>query len=150
LEYLNLLQNKLQTNEISSPSIAGAENLLREFSAHAQLGVATANFRDAAKLRLQNANLWQYVSAHAFGADGGGHKRDILGRALATISISKSCIIYIGDNVNDVEAGHRNGVHFIGFSTSAERLEKLNQAGAKNLSSDHTQTAAMIKTILNL
>jgi HAD superfamily hydrolase (TIGR01549 family) len=147
-EYLILLQSKLQANEISSPSIAGAENLLREFAPHTQLGIATANFRDAAKLRLQHAKLWPYVSAHAYGADGGGPKHEILARALTTISTPRSHIIYVGDNLNDVEAGHKNGVHFIGFSQNPARLKSLAKAGAYHLSYNHQQTAVIIRSIL--
>jgi phosphoglycolate phosphatase-like HAD superfamily hydrolase len=57
----------------------------------------------------------------AHGADGGGHKHAILARAIAASGLPPERIVYIGDNVNDVEAGLCNGVHFIGFSTSPER-----------------------------
>ena len=56
---------------------------------------------------------------HAHGADGGGHKREILARAIAATGLPRNRIVYIGDNLNDVEAGLANGVHFIGFSTDS-------------------------------
>lgn len=149
-EYLELLQSQLARSQISSQPISGATALLDEFSKSMTLGIATANFREAAKLRLTHANLWNPVSNHAYGADGGGHKHEILARALAALNLPKSHIVYIGDNLNDVTAGLKHEVHFIGFSTSPERLQSLNHAGAKHLSSDHGQTAAMIKTLLNL
>lgn len=149
-EYLNFLRVQLTSDEIASPTISGATEVLTEFASCATLGIATANFREAAKLRLSKSNLWHHVSDYAFGADGGGHKHEILGRALASINLPKSRIVYIGDNLNDVEAGLRHGVNFIAFSTKKERLEQLHKAGAKNISSEHPQTSAIIKTILNL
>ncbi len=148
-EYLSLLRHQLQENTIASQIISGVTVLLDACSKLAILGIATANFREAAKLRLENAGLWHHVSAHAFGADGGGHKHEILGRALVNLEIPKSRIIYIGDNVNDVIAGQKQGVHFIGFSESQYRLEQLSKAGAKLLSSNHDETAMLTKRIMS-
>jgi HAD superfamily hydrolase (TIGR01549 family) len=166
-EYLSLLSTALDNRHSreggNSPNIkkssafaaltieiAGSKQLLNQLASCASLGIATANFREAAKLRLEQAGLWHCVSNHAFGADGGGHKRDILGRALTSLSLPKSRVVYVGDNINDVEAGLKHGVHFIGFSTSQKRLEELKQAGAKNLSSNHLSTRAMIQSLLKL
>jgi HAD superfamily hydrolase (TIGR01549 family) len=157
-EYLSLLSLALfgshsregKNLPLNSLPITGAKDLLSACAPLASLGIATANFRQAARLRLEHAGLWSYVAAHAFGADGGGHKYEILGRALATINLPKSKVVYIGDNLNDVEAGLKHGVHFIAFSTSENRLELLKQAGAKHFSSDHKTTEILIKTLLNL
>ena len=148
-EYLSLLRYQLQSNTISSQAIAGATELLITCSKFATLGIATANFREAARLRLENAKLWHHVSTHAFGADGGGHKHEILGRTLANFKAPNSRVIYIGDNINDVIAGQKNGVHFIGFSQNQNRLEQLSKAGAKLLSSNHMMTSKIIQTIVS-
>ncbi len=147
-EYLELLRAQLASNAISSPLVPAADELVLEFADRATLGIATANFREAAKLRLSKANLWRHVSDYAFGADGGGHKRDILGRALNTIPTPKSRIVYIGDNLNDVEAGLRHGVNFIGFSVDAERRQILQKVGAQHISANHHQTILIIRSIL--
>ena len=114
-EFLTLLRHQLHESTIASQIITGVSELLDACSKFATLGIATANFREAAKLRLESAGLWHHVSTQAFGADGGGHKHEILGRALENLKIPKSSTIYIGDNVNDVIAGQKHGVHFIGF-----------------------------------
>lgn len=147
-EYLELLRAQLASDAISSPIIPAADELILAFADVATLGIATANFREAAKLRLSKANLWHPVSDYAFGADGGGHKHEILGRALATIQTPKSRIVYIGDNVNDVEAGLRHGVSFIGFSLDAKRRQILLKAGAQHISTNHQQTILIIRSIL--
>lgn len=147
-EYLDLLRDQLETKALASSPIKGAETLLTACANFAKLGIATANFREAAKLRLESAELWHHVSAHAFGADGGGHKHEILKRALRSIALPKSNIIYVGDNINDVEAGLMNGVRFIGFSENADRLKTLKDHGAEFLAQNHDQTLAIINSFL--
>jgi HAD superfamily hydrolase (TIGR01549 family) len=147
-EYLALLREQLEAKAFISPPIEGAHQLLSACASFATIGIATANFRDAAKLRLESAELWHHVSAHAFGADGGGHKHEILKRALQSVDLPKSHIIYVGDNINDVEAGLMNGVRFIGFSENADRLRTLQSHGAKLLAQNHEQTLAIINAFL--
>ena len=147
-EYLALLEHEL-SGSLKPEPVEGAAMLTREFAEVARLGIATANFRDAAKLRLQRAEMWQPVSDLAFGADGGGHKSAILARAINATGLPRSHIIFIGDNVNDVRAGLENAVHFIGFSSDAARRKALAAAGAKTLCSHHGETRVMIRQILN-
>ncbi len=146
--YLNTLQDKLEHRGIISQPIAGASALLLELSKLAQLGIATANFREAAALRLQQTKMWHAVKDFAFGADGGGAKSVILQRAIASLNRPKNRIIFVGDNVNDVQAGLQNGVHFIGFSSDEKRLALLAQAGAKACAKSHYETARIISGIM--
>ena len=147
--YLAELAEKLANDKLGTRMIDGADHMLAELSQRARLGIATANFREAARLRLEKVGLWQAVSAHAFGADGGGHKHEILARLLATVALPKDRVVYVGDNVNDVEAGLRNGVHFIGFSTSPERRKAMVTAGAATISQSHVETLTLIGQALN-
>ena len=147
-EYLSGLEQALQKDLRSSP-IEGAAKLLNTFAHHARLGIATANFRRAAELRLRQAKMWEPVSALAYGAEGGGHKSAILSRAIAASGLQRKNIIFIGDNVSDVVAGLENQVHFIGFSTSAQRLSQLREAGAPHLSNTHEVTEKIVRQLLN-
>ena len=146
-EYLRLLADELN-GSLKSVPVEDAVSLLSEFTEVAQLGIATANFRDAARLRLQQANMWEPVSNFAFGADGGGAKSAILARAIAAISLPSERILFIGDNVNDIQAAQSNNVHFIGFSTDRARLKILANAGAIRLCGQHSETALAIQQIL--
>ncbi len=148
-EYLTLLEQRLHKRELLSQTITGATTLVEKFKPRAQLGVATANFRRAAELRLTQANLWPHVSGLAFGADGGGHKSAILARAIAASGMAPHRIIFIGDNVNDVVAGLENQVQFIGFSESAARRAQLAAAGAKHLSPSHPHTETLLEGLLS-
>ena len=129
--------------------IPGADRTLAELSVHGwMLGIATANLREAARIRLERAGLWRFVERLAFGADGGGHKREVLARAIAASGVPPSRIVYLGDNLNDVDAGLTNGVHFIGFSRDAARRERLRAAGAAHVAGDHPSALAAIRLCL--
>jgi len=147
IEYLALLEGEL-AGALKSVPIAGARELLAAFAPQARLGIATANFRKAAELRLAQAGMWTPVSNLAHGADGGGHKADILARAIVASGLPSERVIFIGDNVNDMVAGQHNKAHFIGFTQDAARRVKLVQAGAILLAADHTETAGYIRAIL--
>ena len=147
-EYLSGLEHALQKDLKPSP-IEGAAKLLSTFAPHARLGIATANFRRAAELRLRQAQMWEPISQLAFGAEGGGHKSAILSRAIAASCCTPENIIFIGDNVSDVVAGLTNQVQFLGFSTSAQRLSQLRAAGAQNLCAVHHETEKMVRQLLN-
>lgn len=138
----------LKSAGVKAVAIAGATGVLEAFKGKAQLGIATANLLAAAQHRLQQVNFWQPVCAHAHGADGGGHKSAILGRAVSHLNMTPTRIVYIGDNLNDVTAGLAHGVHFIGFSEHSGRREALRAAGAKHISANHGETIASIHQLL--
>ena len=97
---------------------------------------------------LKYADLWDHVYACAHGADGGGHKREILVRAIAATGLPKNRIVNTGDNLNDVEAGLANGVHFIAFSADSGRLTELKRAGASHTSNNHLDSFRLIGHLL--
>jgi phosphoglycolate phosphatase-like HAD superfamily hydrolase len=130
VDYLAILASGFAAGAIRTAAVPGAGDLLRKLSITHRIGIATANLLAAARLRLQHQNLWQPVASLAFGAEGNGHKRDTVACAIAATGLPKHRIVYIGDNLNDVDAGLSNGVHFIGFSTDAERRATLKSAGA--------------------
>jgi HAD superfamily hydrolase (TIGR01549 family) len=149
-DYVSLLEQKLESRLLQSVAVAGAAELLKTLDGRLRLGVATANFRSAAKLRLEQAGLWPFVSEYAYGAEGGGHKRETVAKAISALALPKARIVYVGDNLNDVEAGLANGVHFIGFSGNPVRLSQLKSAGAARTSANHPETCQLIVQCLKL
>jgi HAD superfamily hydrolase (TIGR01549 family) len=136
--YLKRWRDELRAGKLRPVEIPGARDLLAGLaSTSAAIGIATANLREAARVRLDHVGLWPFVEHLAHGADGGGHKRDILARAIAATGLAKDHIIYVGDNLTDLDAGRANGVRFIGFSTDAARRRRLLDAGAPSASGDH-------------
>ena len=147
-EYLAILSQGLASGGLAAVEIAGARDLLAALGER-RTGIATANLLAAARLRLQSLGLWEPVAALAFGAEGSGHKRETVARAIAATGLPKSRIVYVGDNLNDVEAGLANGVHFIGFSEDAARRAKLAAAGARHLAGEHEETLRLIRRFLD-
>ena len=146
-EYLALLAKGLSSGTLAAVEIPGARNLLAALTG-TRIGIATANLLAAARLRLATRDMWGPVSGLAFGAESSGHKRETVARAIAATGLPKHRIVYVGDNLNDVEAGLSNGVHFIGFSESEARRNRLAAAGAEHLSGDHTTTLRLLRDIL--
>ncbi len=147
-DYLEVLKLRLESGVIETIAIPGALDLLNKLQGSLQMGIATANLLSAAKLRLQSVDFWNRVSAHAFGAESGGHKREILARAISSTGFPKNRIVYVVDNLNDVEAGLSNGIHFIGFSTNPSRLNELERAGTNHISNNHLDTFRLIGHLL--
>ncbi len=147
-EYIEVLRDGIGTDALMPAEIPGARKLLAELAGGPLLGVATANLVAAARLRLEAQGLWNSVSQLAFGAEGGGHKRQTVARAIAASGLPIDRIVYIGDNLNDVEAGLGNGVHFIGFSVDGSRRQKFAEAGARHTSSNHETTLRLIREML--
>jgi phosphoglycolate phosphatase-like HAD superfamily hydrolase len=148
-DYLKLLTQTIGLQAVVTIPISGAVQLLSHLSEKMLLGVATANLRAAAKLRLEAVGMWKPVARYAFGADGGGHKSQILARAIVAMSVSPDRIIYLGDNLNDLQAAIDNHVHFIAFSTDAKRRETLRQAGAQIVIDNHQTVPEIISDLLS-
>lgn len=146
--YVAIVGERLNSGAVVPVQVSGAGQLLGELKGSRMLGIATANLLSAARLRLERSGLWGPVSRLAFGAEGRGHKRETVARAIAATELPKDRIVYVGDNLNDVEAGFANGVHFIGFSTDPDRLRRLAAAGAQHVAGDHRQTARLIVSLL--
>jgi phosphoglycolate phosphatase-like HAD superfamily hydrolase len=146
--YVDHLASGYREGALAVELIPGAPELLEALNGRASLGIATANILGAAEIRLELAGLWASVSAHAGGADGGGAKKEVLRRVMDRLELPPKRIVFIGDNLNDVEAGLANGVHFIGFALDPVRRERLKAAGAPLLSGDHGTTLTLIRNAL--
>lgn len=147
--YLALLNQALATGRVKSLIVPHVRNLLTALAPRARLGLATANFLPAARLRLERARLWQPVSSLAFGAEGGGSKTVILGRTLAASGLDPAQVVYVGDNVTDVMAARSLAIPFLGFSRSALRRRTLLAAGAASVTNNHLETLRLITAHLS-
>lgn len=150
--YVAALEEGYADGSLDVVGIPGARELLERLSGHPAiaLGIATANFGAAARVRLTRANMWSHVQHHPGAAEYGGAKKNILARVIEELDVPKSRIIFLGDNLNDLEAGTENEVHFIGFHVDAARRQRLSDAGAKIVSGDHDTTWQLISEIFDL
>ncbi len=150
--YGRVLQDGFASGRLQVSPVPGAGELLTRLAGldGVALGMATANLRRAAEIRLVAAGLWEHVKDHPGAADGGGAKREVLARVIAGLRVPPERIVFIGDNLNDLDAGGANGTHFIGFHWSEERRQRLSAHGAEHVSGNHEETFRLIAQFLGL
>lgn len=148
--YLEIIQDWMARGIFAVQPIAGAFDLLRDLCSSGTLtGVATANIIDAARMRLEAVGFWPHIRCAA-GAECGGPKKQILGKLISDLGLSRDDVIYIGDNLNDLEAGREHAGHFIGFSSSARQRQYLKERGAVLLAGDHRETRLLLERLLSV
>lgn len=150
--YFAVLEEMLDAGEAEVSPIPGARILLdRLYQAGGiALGTATANLREAARIRLERAEMWSYVQHFPGAAENGGPKRDVLASVIADLGLPKDRIVFLGDNLNDLDAGLTCGVHFIGFHVEEHRRKRLSNAGAHHVAGDHETSFGLIREFLDL
>lgn len=151
-EYCRHLDEGFSTGRLTVSTIPGARELLHRLSAMEgiALGTATANVRHAAQVRLEQAGMWDMVKLYPGAADEGGAKRDVLARVIADLGLPRNRIVFLGDNLNDLDAGQHNEVHFIGFHIDETRRSRLSDHGAKVTCGNHEETFSIIQEMLGL
>jgi phosphoglycolate phosphatase-like HAD superfamily hydrolase len=150
--YGEVLADGFVSGRLKATPVAGADRLLARLGGRPELalGMATANLRRAAEIRLSAAGLWNRVKDHPGAADGGGAKREVLARVIAGLGLAPDRIVFIGDNLNDLDAGGANGTRFIGFHRDEARRQRLAAHGAVHVSGDHEETFRLIGHFLGL
>ncbi len=150
--YFEVLSGSIEDGAATVTEIPGAGTLLHRLDDHGgiALGTATANFRQAARIRLERVGMWEFVKAYPGAADDGGPKRDVLAKVVGDLGLPKERIVFLGDNLNDLDAGQACGVHFIGFHTDPVRQKRLADAGASVTCGDHETSWTLIAGMLDL
>ena len=154
-KYVSLVDIGIRTGEIEVLEIDGIRDVLMELTQADNLimGLATANLMGMAKMRLRHVGLNDFFKVGGF-AEARGPKRQILSKTLAGLkdeqgnAIPKERIVFLGDNVGDVDAGLGNGCGLIAFSEDVGKHAKLREAGAEHIISSHTETLATIERVL--
>jgi phosphoglycolate phosphatase-like HAD superfamily hydrolase len=100
-------------------------------------------------MRLEAASIWPHIR-HGAGAESGGPKKQILGKLISDLGLSRRDVVYIGDNLNDFEAGREHAGHFIGFSSSARQRQFLKDRGVALLAGDHRETRLLLERLLSV
>ncbi len=150
--YVEVLAEGFASGRLKASAVAGADTLLARLARMPDLalGMATANLRRAAEMRLQAVGLWEHVRRYPGAADGGGAKREVLARVIDDLDLPPERIVFIGDNLNDLDAGQANGTHFIGFHWEEARRRRLSDNGARHVCGDHEETFRLIQQFLGL
>jgi phosphoglycolate phosphatase-like HAD superfamily hydrolase len=154
--YAGTIEAGLANGTLTVQAIEGAGALLdglRNRGTFA-LGLATANIEAAAVMRLTRAGLWGDYHVTGY-AEAGGSKINILRQAIAQLEtagapVPRERIVFLGDQLGDLNAARENGVHFIGTSPKPEQRQVLRDHGAEHVSDGHHLTADMIDSLLGL
>ncbi len=154
-KYISQIDIGLKTGDIEIKPIDGIRDVLMALTQveNITLGLATANLMSAAKMRLRQAGLNDFFSIGGF-AEARGPKRDILSKTISVLTgarqdpVALHQIVYIGDNLVDVDAGLHNGCGLIAFNVDASRHDTLRNAGAGLVLKSHTETVPAIAGLL--
>ena len=117
--YLSLLENNLRSGVLESMAIAGQQQLLESFRLRAQTWHCHSQFSGSRRIALETVTAVECMSDHAQGADGGGHKHEILARLLQRMDVPRRALSMSATTSMTLKRVFAQGVHFIGFSTDA-------------------------------
>ncbi len=155
--YLGMLESELSTGTKRVRVFPGVLELIDAIEAHEEmvLGLLTGNLREGASLKLRAAGIDpdRFVVG-AFGSDhhlrpelpGIARERacQLLGREMAG-----DRVVVIGDTPADIACGRAIGARAIGVATGHYSVEELSVHGAAAVFANLTDTAAVLRAILD-
>ena len=152
----------LLAEEIEQPGtghkglMPGARELLEALDDHDHLHLAllTGNYRDAAEIKLQHFELWDFFEWGAFSATMPRiATRWCRSRAAArkptTFPVEAiERVIVIGDTPHDIECARVAGAQSIAVATGGFTVDQLREAGADEVLPDLSETQQVIELLL--
>lgn len=112
---------------------------------HLHLALLTGNYRDAAEVKLQHFEIWDFFEWGAFSDDSADRNAlvPIARRRAETYDIPGEAIervIVIGDTPHDIECARVAGAKSIAVATGGFTVEQLREAGADEVLPDLSDT----------
>jgi phosphoglycolate phosphatase len=154
--YLPLLAEEIQhPGQGHKGLMPGARELLEALEAydHLHLALLTGNYRDAAEIKLQHFELWDFFEWGAFSDD--HHDRNqlvpIAKSRAETYDIPAAAIervIVIGDTPHDIECARVAGSMSIAVATGGYTIEQLQDAGADVVLPDLSDTLKVMSLLV--
>jgi phosphoglycolate phosphatase-like HAD superfamily hydrolase len=133
----------------------GARELLEALHDHHHLHLAllTGNYRDAAEIKLQHFEIWDFFEWGAFSDDSADRNELVpIARSRAeTYDIPDEAIervIVIGDTPHDIECARVAGAKSIAVATGGFTIEQLKEFGADEVLKDLSDTDAVLALLL--
>jgi phosphoglycolate phosphatase-like HAD superfamily hydrolase len=155
--YLPLLAEEIQhPGQGHKGLMPGARELLDALQDydHLHLALLTGNYREAAEIKLQHFEIWEFFEWGAFSDD--HHDRNELvpiARSRAeTYDIPAEAIdrvIVIGDTPHDIECARVAGAKSVAVATGGFTIEQLQEAGADEVLPDLTDTRKVISLLID-
>lgn len=117
----------------------------------ARVGLATGNFRRAARAKLDHFGLWGHFLDGGFAEDG-EHRNDLVAAAIRRVAGPgwHGPVYVIGDSVHDITAAVANGAVAVGVCTGGDDEATLRQAGAHAVFADLSAPGEVLRQVLAL
>ena len=133
----------------------GARELLEALHGydHLHLALLTGNYREAAEIKLQHFELWDFFEWGAFSDDHADRNQlvPIAKSRAETYDIPVEAIervIVIGDTPHDVECARVAGATCIAVATGGYTVEQLREAGADQVLPDLSDTGRVLALLV--
>ena len=153
--YLPLLAEEIQHPGTGHKGLMpGARELLEALHDydHLHLALLTGNYREAAAIKLQHFELWDFFEWGAFSDDHADRNQlvPIAKSRAETYDIPVEAIervIVIGDTPHDVECARVAGATCIAVATGGYTVEQLREAGADQVLPDLADTERVLQLL---
>jgi phosphoglycolate phosphatase-like HAD superfamily hydrolase len=154
--YLPLLAEEIQHPGTGHKGLMpGARELLEALHDydHLHLALLTGNYREAAAIKLQHFELWDFFEWGAFSDDHADRNQlvPIAKSRAETYDIPVAAIervIVIGDTPHDVECARVAGATCIAVATGGYTVEQLREAGADQVLPDLADTERVLQLLI--
>lgn len=154
--YVSILAEEIQHPGTGHKGVMpGAIELLEALADHDHLHLAllTGNYREAAEIKLQHFELWDFFEWGAFSDDHADRNAlvPIACRRAETYDIPAEAIervIVIGDTPSDIECARVAGAKSIAVATGGFTVEELKAAGADVVLQDLSDTEQVLALLL--
>jgi len=114
-----------------------------------RLGLATGNFPEAARLKLEYLGIHQYFAGGGYGEQS-LERADVVRAAISDVAngARPQDILVIGDTSHDIQSALDNGVVAVGVATGTYGVEELRQSGAHLTFPDFSDWDAAARDLL--
>ncbi|MBY0496287.1 MAG: HAD hydrolase-like protein [Cyanobacteria bacterium] len=154
--YIPLLAEEIQQPGTGHKGLMpGARELLEELDLFPDVHMAllTGNYREAAEIKLQHFEIWDFFEWGAFSDDAADRNAlvPIAMRRAETYDIPPEAIgrvIVIGDTPHDIECARVAGARSIAVATGGYTVEQLKEFGADEVLPDLSDTEAVVSLLL--
>jgi phosphoglycolate phosphatase-like HAD superfamily hydrolase len=154
--YVPLLAEEIQQpGEGYKGLMPGARELLEALDGHPHLHLAllTGNYRDAAQIKLEHFEIWDYFEWGAFSDDHADRNQlvPIAKSRAETYDIPPDAIdrvIVIGDTPHDIDCARAGHATSIAVATGGYSPDALRAAGADEVLADLSDTEGILKLLL--
>lgn len=154
--YIPLLAEEIQQPGTGHKGLMpGARELLdalHDFE-DVHLALLTGNYREAAEIKLQHFDIWDYFEWGAFSDDHADRNAlvPIARRRAETYDIPPEAIdriIVIGDTPHDIECARVAGARSVAVATGGFTVDELRAAGADDVVADLSDTDAVVAMLI--